>query len=172
MKKMFIFLIVALLSLTGIQTTLAAPPRNPVQDLLNRVAALEAALAPVDMSGCWEVIAASGVLTSSSGSVVPSIIPITPGVLFLNLSQTGGDIEGTLTKTIGGVTTPYPMEGKVYGPFFAIYTSGTSASEFRYFTGSVKADGNFRGMGVYLRTGDLQFQSIIIGLQPSSLCPQ
>jgi hypothetical protein len=175
MKKTFIFLIFLLVSVTLVPAIWAQNQNN--QDNIAM---------PMNIKGCWS-IAATGSQVNKPPMSWDGYVEFPEGVLYLKVTtqRTDGSFSGTLYRYDNLMTVPFsdlvtfPVKGKVIGSTFSFYTTAPedpptkSTDEYRYWTGSLMADGTLIGMCSNVRhfAGYWSYTSAYIRLTHSDDCP-
>jgi hypothetical protein len=175
MKKMIIFSVFVLICLSMAPATWAQAPPFPVIK----------GLKPINMKGCWD-ITANGFYINWPGASIGRL-QVEAGVGYVNITEQHGEtFSGTLYRYDTTNTTPFtdlvtiPVYGTVTGSTFSLYSTDPeeptrkSTDEYRYWTGTLQADGSLFGMGFTSRLFPpiyWQNQSFNVRLIPSNGCP-
>ncbi len=170
MKKLVVFLLFILISMTLVPVTWAqGNPLNMIRDLQNQINNLQTKVdaipQPINIKGCWT----GEFVTAQSGGGTSGVSPIdqpfyaTPGAkrigqYYLRVdSQWGMKFTGVLLSYSGyppsGQFYSYPVEGYINGNLISYYSfvtpgqSPTGTEEQRFFNGLITADRTIYGSG-------------------------
>jgi len=174
-------------SIASLQSTVSQQGAT-ISGLQNKVNAIPET---IDMKRCWEITAKGALIQPLVPAPTPPVNTFQSysGQIFLNITEQtpDGALTGILYRYDYNTTPPsglvsYPAYGTVLGSSFAIYTTAPeqpptqSYDEYRYYTGSLRADGSFFGIGCTFRnffspSSYPQHQSFNVWLKPSSGCP-